>query len=82
MDLPIENKEKAKKMLKSALFIGPIMPAMTIAFMYAGFKLGNNLGKPFDMILSLIGALTGFSFGTIIVWLILKVISRRVMNDE
>jgi hypothetical protein len=77
-----ENKKRAKKLIKSALIVGPIMPAMTIIFMYAGFKLGSKLGKPLDMFLSLTGAMLGFSLGTIIIWFAIKAIIRRKINGK
>ncbi|MEM3522253.1 MAG: hypothetical protein QXD78_04340 [Candidatus Bathyarchaeia archaeon] len=67
-----KNKKKSKKLIEMALIIGPIMPMMTVAFMYVGFMLGSKIGKPLDMLLSLIGAMLGFGTGTIIIWLIIK----------
>ncbi|MEM2896349.1 MAG: hypothetical protein QXG01_02045 [Candidatus Bathyarchaeia archaeon] len=75
-----ENKKRAKEMIKSALIVGPIMPIMTVAFMYVGFKLGSQLGKPFDMLLSLSGAMLGFSLGTIMIWFIIKIITKRMRD--
>lgn len=63
--------EGAQKKILFALAVGLIVPILTLISMYYGYALGQELGKPFDALLALLGAFGGFAAGAVIVWKII-----------